>query len=40
LLEYYQKYQDKPLESDWAGMQTFKFLSNLKRITQNITYHR
>jgi len=37
LLEYYKKYQDKPFETNWAGRQTFKFLSNLKRITQNIT---
>lgn len=35
LLEYYKKYQEKPFEADRAGMQTFKFLSNLKRITQH-----
>ena len=35
LLEYYQKYQEKPFEADGAGRQTFKFLSNLTRITQH-----
>jgi rSAM/selenodomain-associated transferase 1 len=37
LLDYFKKFQDKPVEADWAGRQTFKFLSNLKRISRNIT---
>jgi len=34
LLKYYQKYQKKSFEAAGAGMQTFKFLSTLTRITQ------
>ena len=40
LLEYYQKYQDKPSETNWTGRHTFKFLSNLKKITQINIQHR
>jgi len=35
LLEYYKKFQEKPGEADGAGRFTFRFLSNLKRISQN-----
>jgi rSAM/selenodomain-associated transferase 1 len=34
LLEYYQKYKYKMPEKDWAGKETFTFLSNLEKISQ------
>lgn len=32
LMEYYTKYKDLPMSKDWAGGQTFSFLSELRKI--------
>jgi rSAM/selenodomain-associated transferase 1 len=34
LLEFYNKYKDRPLSKDWAASKTFSFLSRLEKINK------